>query len=189
MKKRGVMPMLFFGVLSLLFGCDYDQKDYRSYNSWDSDGNYIIDSKEFSSVYPESGLLNAWDSDSNQRISREEFTHSSYTLWDADSDGFIDVNEWSAATSFYLTEEDYRNRGKYSKWDTDADSLMKDTEFVTFSNSLGYFEKLDLDRDGELSRPEFSKLLFKIYDIDGDGVLRENEFSAFNEADIHRDSN
>ncbi|MFA0962089.1 hypothetical protein AB9P05_09800 [Roseivirga sp. BDSF3-8] len=185
---RGVLTILLI-VLIIPAWCSCDNKNYKEYESWDEDGDFVIDDKEFSSTYPESGLLNAWDHDADGRINRNEFSASSYDIWDADNDGVLEVNEWAAATNFYLNEKEYRKRGKFPYWDKDHDSIMQKSEFVAFYDSLQYFEEWDTDGDGELDMSELSSLLFKIYDIDEDGALQENEFSALNQGDEEKQRN
>lgn len=180
LSKKIIFLLSVMAGPGLMWGCDTDSKDYREYDTWDADGNYVIDDREFNSSYPESGLFKTWDMDSSNGVDPEEFFTSSYQMWDEDQDGILDANEWSAATTFYFSTRQFEKRGEFDEWDTNNNNKLERNEFAIYARGVAYFEDWDTNSDNRLDEEEFSQLIFRFYDLDRDGVIRENEFSALN---------
>ena len=48
-------------------------------------------------------------------------------------------------------------------------------DFNVGFDRMGYFDQLDADRDGMLSRDEYNRAVFSRFDLDGDGMLNDEE--------------
>jgi Ca2+-binding EF-hand superfamily protein len=64
----------------------------------------------------------------------------------------------------------------YGSLDTDGDGTIDRNEFRAGFDQLGYWNRWDSDRDGQLGRDEFNTGLYDVWDADSDGAIAQNEF-------------
>jgi Ca2+-binding EF-hand superfamily protein len=81
------------------------------------------------------------------------------------------------ATDGVITMPD-RNKS-YSTWDSDKDGSLDFTEWVTGDDEYDRFGAMDTNNDGVVSKEEYSRSYWQVYDRDRDGAMSKEEYGRY----------
>lgn len=124
---------------------------YAGYlDSWDLDGNGMIDGEEFGNLFGDLGAFDGWDFDGSGLLAPHELESA------------LESERWLS-----------RVEDRPAAWDADADGTVGRTELRE-----RVFRHWDADRDGILARSEALLGIRTIWDVDGDGRLSPEERAA-----------
>ncbi|MBJ6126816.1 PRC-barrel domain-containing protein [Microvirga splendida] len=142
-----------------------------TFRNIDSDGNLELTDREFSRI--SGNIYTGWDANRDSRLTGNEFYTGLYGVFDENRDRRVTQNEFNRG---------WRNWGisdqqiSYGMFDANSDGILDQNEFRTGFDRIGYYDRWDADRDGDLARNEFDTGMFDVWDADSDNALAENEF-------------
>jgi Ca2+-binding EF-hand superfamily protein len=114
-----------------------------------------------------------WNADGNGYLDKTEFTNGFnqsgiFKTLDNNGDGKLGTNE------FYTLSYQI-----FSSWDVNSDGSLDSTEFLSTKLTTGGDAiQWDGDRDGTLTRGEFSRGLFRAMDANNDGYIEPDELTS-----------
>lgn len=126
MKFSLKLSFLAFSLFALI-GCQ-NNNDYAAYETWDADGNELVDGNEFNTTFADAGY---------------------YSAWDTDADGIIDETEWDAGVATYYP---VYNGDDYTRWDLDGNEALDEDEFT-----VGTYPLWDTNGDGNIEVVEYEE--------------------------------
>ena len=100
---------------------------------------------------PQNGMefMTMFDKDKDGKVSKEEFTGENFSGMDRNGDGFIVMEE--------------------------ADQKLNPPTYSVNANQIAFIVKFDKDKDGKVSRTEFTGTHFPSFDKNGDGFIEPHE--------------
>lgn len=70
---------------------------YKTYTTWDKNGDGRLDPSEFDVVVTETKLYNSWDVNADSTIESDEYAAATFRLYDLNNDGQLNMQEWKSA--------------------------------------------------------------------------------------------
>jgi Ca2+-binding EF-hand superfamily protein len=138
--------------------------------SLDADGDSALDRDEIPELADRSAF-EEWDADADSEVDRDEIAGNAFALWDANSNGAIDVSEWESGAELFFP--DTAQVVPLEDVDGDGDSELDEDEF---GEQLDYTALGETWSDGVLDEERFKQAYFELYDRDDDGTVDEQEW-------------
>lgn len=159
--------------------------DEGLFEEWDTDGDGLLDPREFST-----NMFELWDTDNDNAIDRGEWNQgqenwfeSTYDFddWDTDKDGYITLEEFDTGVRENNVLDAWNGISEVDADTTDgvmstADGAVDTAAFCQRLENENVFGDWDTDGDSRIDTDELASKTFDMWDTDNDSLLTESEW-------------